>query len=192
MKTIFFSLLLSFFITGQALAIDLKKNKPSTSHFEFGEYFERMDVDIENDTLILRSNDSKSEYVEFTPDHQLIVNGSRIELNNRQQKMVLRYHESFFSIVDEAKEIAKEGAKIGLAGARIGLQALANTIRLVSDDFDSEDFEHDMNCRSKEIEEKADLLEERADRLEEQVETLEKLHTDLRQSVKELDELEWF
>jgi len=192
MKSIYFSILLSFFFISQALAIDLKKNKVSDKRFEFSEYLERMDIDITDETLIFRPNERNDEFVEFTPDHRLIVNGTQVDLNSRQQKMVRRYHENFFSIIDEIKEIAKEGAKIGLAGAKIGLQALANTIRLVSEDFDSKDFEEDMNNRSQEIEEKAVLLEERADRLEEQVEMLEKLHSDLRHSVKELEELNWF
>lgn len=147
------------------------------------------DIDIDNETIKIHDDDYE---VEITEDYNLYVNGKYIETNSHQKRLVKEYHGLIFEIIDRAKEVGLEGARLGIDGAKIGLHAIAGVFKLLSDDYDSEDLEAELEIKADELEEKAAELEKEAKDLEYLASDLEDLHAELKEEIPELEELDTF
>jgi len=151
---------------------------------------DNVSVDIDDGSLVFTHDDD--ETVEITEGHDLIVNGDRVRLSPRQQRLVEEYYVSFRAVINEAKAIGLEGAKIGAQGAVLGVAAVVGVLRLLSPDYDENDLEADLEHKGEKIERISAKIEKRADKLERKAKKLEHRHERLRDGVEELDELGWF
>lgn len=148
-------------------------------------------IDFEDGTLIIECEEY-DDIVEITEDYELYINGDEIEVDRDQKKLLKKYHDSFEDILDMAEEIGLEGARIGARGAKLGIKAVANIVKLVLEDYDSDDLERELEKEADKIEAQAEKLEKKAEKLEDIADDFEKTHRKLRKSIDELDDLEWF
>ncbi len=149
-------------------------------------------IDIENDIIVLTCKYDDEQWVEITPDYNLFINGNRVSLDRYQRRLVADYYDNFMDIIEQAKEIGKEGAIIGVKGAKIGIIAAAGALKMMVSDYDSDDIEEDMEEVKLELEERSEKLEEMADDLEETAEDFEDLHFTMKDEIKDLNDLDWF
>ncbi len=152
---------------------------------------EDISIEIEEGLLVIECEEEEDK-VEITEDYRLFINGTEIETDRSDRKLLKAYYNQYEDIVEYAGEIAAEGAKLGIKGANLGLKAVANIVKLVLDDYDSENFERDMERESEKIERAARKLEKKAEKLEDVAEEFEETHEKLRDSIDELDDLGWF
>ncbi|MBN2070600.1 MAG: hypothetical protein JW814_04000 [Candidatus Krumholzibacteriota bacterium] len=152
---------------------------------------EDISIDIEDGVMIIECEEN-DDTIEITDDQKLYINGKLVKTNRSQERLLGDYYDQFEDITEYATEIGIEGAKIGVKGAEIGLKAVANLVKLVLEDYDSDDLERDMDRESDKIERAAKKLEKKAEKLEEVAEDFKKTHRKLRRSIEELDDLHWF
>ncbi|MBN2410992.1 DUF2884 family protein, partial [candidate division KSB1 bacterium] len=155
-------------------------------------FMDDVNVEIDDDKIILSNKCDEDETVEFNDNYELIVNGEKVDLNKRQQELVEEFYTLSFDLIEEAQKIGIEGAKIGVEGATLGLTAVANVLRLLSPDYSSDDFERDMEKKSKKLEKKAERLEKKAEKLEVIVDFLGDIRDELKETTPELRDLYWF
>ena len=156
------------------------------------EWMENISIDVDDGSVIIKNNKDRHERVELSEEYELYVNGKFIRTNREQRRYFEDYHDLTCQIEHDAKKIGKEGAKIGARGAKLGVTAVFNVLKLLSSDYDSDDLEREMERESSKLEANAEKLERKAEKLEEMVDELEELHFKLKESIPELDELEWF
>jgi hypothetical protein len=149
-------------------------------------------IDINNDIIVLTCKYDNEQWVEITPDYNLYVNGYHVRLNRYQQRLVEEYYDNFMDIIEQAKQLGKEGALIGVKGAKIGIIATAGALKMLVSNYDSDDIEEDLEGETSELEECAEKLEELAEELEEAAEAFEDIHYTMKDEIKDLNELEWF
>jgi hypothetical protein len=152
---------------------------------------ENVNVDLDHGSLVFTDEDSDGR-VEITDKHALLVNGDPVRLGRHEQRLVGDYYDTFQTIIEEGKEIGIEGARIGAQGAKLGLTAILGVLKLLSDDYDQQDLQSELDHKGGKIERGAERLRQRAERLEHRAEKLKDLHEDLRNRVYELDDLGWF
>ncbi len=184
----------TFFLLNVSSFVDACE-KPRDHNFQCnGKHFfmDKVNVEIDDDKIILSNKCDKDETVEFNDNYELIVNGEKVDLNKKQQELVEEFYTLSFDLIEQAQKIGIEGAKIGVDGAALGLSAVANVIRLLSPDYSSDDFERDMEKKSKKLEKKAERLEKKAEKLEVIVEYLEDIRDELKETTPELHDLDWF
>jgi len=189
-----FYLLLSLLMVACVFAAD---PEPDQEHHErqFGDNdmsFDNVRVRIDDSSIILINKENDDESVEFTDDYELLIDGEKIDLDRKQQKLVEEFHTMTFDLIDEAKKIGLEGAKVGISGAALGLVAVGNVFKLLSPDYDSEDFEREMEEEAEKLEKKAEKLEEKAEALEDMADELDEIRDDLQDITPELQDYEWF
>jgi len=148
-------------------------------------------VDIDDGVIIIECEDY-DDIVEIDEDYQLFINGREIKTDSKEKRLLRNYYHQFEDITEYAMEIGAEGARIGVKGASLGLKAVANLVKLVLEDYDSDDLERDMEKEADKIEKAAKRLEKKAEKLEDVAEDFKRTHRKLRRSIDELDELEWF
>ena len=153
---------------------------------------DNISIDIEDDTIILTNRDDDHEYVEITGSYELYINGRSTDLSRSERRLVAKYYNQFFEIIDYAKEIGEDGAKLGVMGAKIGIKAASKALEAVFTDYDIDDIDVDLEMESEQLEELVAELEERAEELEELADEFEELHYELRNEVDELHDLRWF
>jgi HAMP domain-containing protein len=151
-----------------------------------------VDIDLHNDILTLTCKYDRDQWIEITADREMFISGKKVYLNRHQKRLVGDYYDHFIEILDRAKDIGKEGAKIGIEGAKVGLIAATRAIKMLSDDYDQEDFERDIEEETEELEIRAEKLEEMADELEEVAEEFEEIHYTMKSEIDELNDLDWF
>lgn len=151
-----------------------------------------MDIELDDDILVLTCEYDRDLWVEITPDSKLYISGERIQLNHYQRRLVGDYYDHFIEILERATDIGKEGAKIGLEGAKVGLFAASRAVRLLSEDYDQEDFERDLEEETEELEFRTEKLEEMTDELEEVADEFEEIHYTMKEDIDELNDLDWF
>ena len=183
-------LLVVFFILSSVIFAD-DSHKKKSRHYGLN-CLEDVNIDIEGSTLVISPEYDHDFAVEITKDYRLYVNGRRINTNSRQQDLVQQYYDTFFNIVESAKDIGLEGAKIGLKGAKIGMQAVLGVLKLMDEDYDSEDLEAEIEAEAQKLEEEAKDLEKFAEEIEYLAEDFEDIHYSLKEEVPELNELDWF
>ncbi len=186
-------ILLAFLMIAAVYAADPEPDQEYERQYGNGDMcFENVRVQIDDGSVILINQDDDDERVEFTKDYDLLINGDYIKLNHKQQKLVKEFHSLSFDLIDEAKNIGLEGAKVGISGAALGLVAVSNVFKLLSPDYDSEDFEREMEEQAEKLEKKAEKLEEKAEELEEIADELDEIRDDLQKITPELQDYEWF
>ena len=181
---------LLFLLYGTVFA-DKPVNKCPENHSSVS-FLKHIKVDIDKDILVLTCDNNAYNWVEITPAAKLYINGEQVRLTRNQEYMVREYYEYFIDFIDQAKEIGIEGAKIGIKGVKVGFLAVEGLLKVALTDYDSEDFEEDMEEENDRLEDNAEELEELAEELEESAETLEELHVQLKHEIDELNQLTWF
>jgi hypothetical protein len=151
-----------------------------------------VDIDLEDDILVLTCKYDRDLWIEITPDREMYISGEQIHLTRYQRRLVGDYYDHFIEILDRATDIGKEGAKIGIEGAKVGLLAATRAIKMLSDDYDQDDFERDIEEETEELEIRAEKLEEMADKLEEVADEFEEIHYTMKNDIDELNDLDWF
>lgn len=152
-------------------------------------------LDIEDGSVIIVAEDDDEMIVaemEITEDHELYIDGRKIETTPQQKKLLVEYRELVFGIEVDAKHIGIEGAKIGLAGAKLGLTAIGRVFKMFVSSYDSDDLERDMERDAEKIEARAEELEDWARSLERMADDLEELHWELEEEIPEVRELRLF
>jgi len=191
MRRIIIVLVLALFTFSLASAAPPKRDKDSKSHwYHHGD--DNISMDFEDGTLIITNRGRDKETVEITEDYRLFVNGREVKTDKKQRELLREYYRSMEQLVESAAVIGIEGAKIGVKGAEIGVAAIAGLFCLLSEDYDTDDYERDMERKSAKLEIKAEKLEKEAEKLEENVEELEELADELSDEIPELRRLEWF
>jgi hypothetical protein len=179
------------FMFSTAFAVGGKHHKRSSSIKGSWCVMDHMDVDIDKGTIILSHRDYKEPVVEITEEYELYINGRHIKTNDHQKELLEEYYETMLELIESAKAIGLKGARIGIDGAKLGLGALGSLFKLISPDYDMEDFEREIEAEAEEIEAKAELLEEEAEELEILADDLEDIYEEMEDEITELGELEW-
>ena len=148
-------------------------------------------IDFDDDVLIIECDDEDG-YIEITDDYELFIDGEEVELDKDQKKLVKKYYNDFDDILELATEMGLEGARLGAKGAKLGLAAVAKVIKLLSEDYDSDDLEEEMEEEADKLEKEAEKLEKLGEKLEDIADDFERTHKKLRRSVDQLDDLGWF
>jgi len=152
---------------------------------------DNISIDYDDDTIIFECYDEDG-MVEITEDYKLFIDGDEIDLDRKERKLVKKYYENFKDMIELAKEIGIKGAKVGAKGAKLGLYATARVVKLLSEDYDADDMERDIERKAKRIEREAEKLEELSDELEDIADDFENAHRKLRRNIDKLDDLGWF
>ncbi len=153
---------------------------------------DNISVEIEDDTIILTNTENPREYVEITRSYRLYIQGEEIDLSRSQRRLVAKYYNHFFDIIDYAKEIGYEGAQLGVLGAKVGINAAAKAVKAIFSDYELDDLEEELDIDSEKLESLVEELEEKAEELEEMANDFEELHFELRNEIEELYQLRWF
>lgn len=191
MRRIIIVLVLALFTFSLASAAPPTKDKVSKSHW-YNCDNKNVSMDFEDGDLIIEKDGRRGGKVVITEDYELYVNGQKVKTDKEQRKLLREYYRGVEVLVDHAVDIGLEGAKIGAEGAEIGVAAIAGLFRLLSEDYDTDDYEEEMERKSERLEYKAEKLEELAEDLEEEAEELEELADKLSDEIPELRRLEWF
>lgn len=178
--------ILSLLIIFLGLSI-LSAHGPKKRHHERSiSCLEHIDIDMDDGTLILKPRENDDVVVEITHDYRLYVDGDRIYLNDKQERIVKRYYDLFGELLESAKRVGIEGAKIGLRGAAIGLEALAGLCKLIDDDYDQEDLERELEIEADKLKIKAEELKYQAEELKEVAEELEDIHDEFVEEIPQV------
>jgi len=191
MRRIIIFLALALFTFSLVSAAPPKCDQDSKSHW-YHHSDDNISMDFEDGSLIITNRGRDRGKVEITEDYDLFVNGRKVKTDKEQRKLLREYYQGVQVLVDHAVDIGLEGAKIGAHGAEIGMAAIAGLFRLLSDDYDTDDYERDMERRADKLEIKAEKLEELAEDLEEEAGELEELADELNDEIPELRRLAWF
>ena len=179
------SLVLLFILSISVFAAkDTKTNRYSL--------LDNISIDIEDGTIVLTSRADHEDYVEITQSYQLYINGYKIDLSRSERKLVAKYYNQFFDIIDFAKDLGHDGARAGVAGAKIGVKTAAEVLKAVFSEYEIDDLEEELEIESEKLESLILELKERTEELEEMADEFEELHYELRREVDELYELRWF
>lgn len=149
-------------------------------------------MSVRGGDIILENKNYRRESIEITEEYDLYINRRRVKLSGKQRNLTKSYYHQTMRIIDKAKDIGWEGAKVGVEGAKLGIKAIAGVIRLLSPDYDTDDFERDMDRESRKIEEKAKRLEEKAEGIEEMADELEEKRVEMKRHIREPRKVHWF
>jgi hypothetical protein len=165
------------------------------SHDDNGDFWdEDTSFDLDDGTIIISHEYYKGDFdvVEITDDYKLIINDEEVELTPDQRELVKEFHVKSMEVVDMAKQLGWKGAKIGVEGAKLGVKAVACLFKLMLSEYDTDDYEAEMEREADAIEEQAELLEEEAEEIEWMVDDLRELAYDMRDKIPAVDNLGWF
>lgn len=157
--------------------------------------FDRTSFDFKGKDLVITHREDRKapeEEVRFGEDGRLFINDTEIVLDAKQQALVIDFYADSREIYDRALAIGKEGAKIGIKGAALGIDAIGSLAKLLSSDYDLDDYEKEMEAKAKLIEKQANKLEQRAEKIEQMAEDLERAADTMQEAIPALKELEWF
>ena len=192
MKTSNVSKVLLVLVLSLALSGNASAGKLFSKGFDC-DLFHGDDISIEfDDNVIIIECDDEDGIIEITDDYELFIDGDRIELDRNEKKLVKTYYNCFEEILEMAEDLGIEGARLGVKGAKLGLQAVINVIKLINEDYDSDDLEREMEREAEKLEKEAEKLEEMAEELEDIADDFERTHRKMRKNIDELDELGWF
>jgi hypothetical protein len=149
-------------------------------------------LDMEDDDIILEHKRFDDPRVVITKDHELLIDGKKVDLTADQQEMVAEYYKLVADVKEIGLDIGWEGAKIGLEGAKLGAKAVGRVLKMIFTRYSEDDLEYDMDRDAELIEEKAERLEKKAEYIEELAMDLEDLTYEMFDEIDELKELEWF
>jgi hypothetical protein len=165
------------------------RSNPCRPHFDI---HDRANISLSHGSILIEERDGHDGEVEITKECRLFLNGDEVDLDGGQRDLVREYHDRAESAWSEIKEIAMDGVEVGLEGASFGLKTVGGVFHMILPDYDSDDFERDMEAAESKLEAKAQKLDDRADRLDGRMDDLKNLHERLKSAVPELQELDWF
>jgi hypothetical protein len=143
-------------------------------------------IDFKGKRVIIKYDSGTPRRVEINERHELRVDGSLVNLNSDQQKLVEEFYEKTQQLVTDAKAIGLEGAAIGAQGVGVAAAALTGVVNMLFTSYTSDDLERDIDRKAAKIEAKADRLEAKADRLETLADDVQDLYDQMEDSIPEL------
>ena len=164
-----------------------EKHRISVGHDHDGQQ-----VDLEDGWLLFRHDDHPREEVAISADGDLEVNGEAVRVDARDREALREFHLGFVEILDSATALGEEAAEVGVAGAALGAKALAKVIRLLDEDYDEADLEHEMKLEEEKIGAVAAKLEAKGEAIEELADEWEADGRALKRRIPELREIDWF
>ncbi|MEE8577157.1 MAG: hypothetical protein V3T31_07860 [candidate division Zixibacteria bacterium] len=191
MKVLAVSVLALLLLVGLPVTSDSRDHVRCVSIHHEG-HLNNVSIDIDDGVIILTHDGRRRETVEITEDYELYVNDEKIDLDEDQQVLVTEYYELGMDIVACAKRIGWEGAKIGVSGAKLGLNAVGNVFKLIFTNYDTDDFEREMEREAARLEARAEVLEEKAEVIEDMAIELEDIAYDMNREIPQLRALDWF
>jgi len=202
-KTIYLALglgLIAALLVSQAWAYERDDDHPGERHIYHTDRhhdhdWEHISFDYKGSTLVITHEDSRDrvqDEVRISRKYELFVNGTQVELDEDQKKLVAEYYDGGRDVYREAKRIGWAGAEIGIEGAKLGVHAVFNLAHLLSADYDIEDYEREMERKAEALEREAEKLEARADEIERMADDMERTGRKMKRAIPELDALEWF
>ncbi len=150
---------------------------------------DNFDIDFEYDTLILEYEEMPNTIIRITDDYKLFINGAPVELNEEQADLVKDYYLQMEDITSIASKLGYEGSKIGINGLKLGAKSIIGIFKLLSDDYDSDDLERDLEKDKEVLVKNAQRLKKQGKKLKAMAEELKNLHCRLFTEVKELNAL---
>lgn len=188
MRAIKSVIILTVILTLSAFSSELKKNK---NHLNFS-FFDNVNVEMVDGDVVFTYNEEPYDIVIFKVNNSLVINGENIELNKRQRKLVEEYRNSVMDMIDGAKRIGFAGAHVGVKGAEIGVKAVVNVLKLMDEDYDSDDYAKELEEAAEKLKMKTEELEEMGDELKELQEVMDDNRDELKESLRELRKFDWF
>jgi hypothetical protein len=155
------------------------------------DFLDGVDLDIRHHSIFLTNDEYDNDEVEITRDYELYINDDRIELSEKQEKLVHAFYDQTFELMDSAKAIGLEGARVGMAGAKVGLKAVLGLAKLFSPNYDTDDLEADIDREASKIEARAEELEDRADQIEDMAYDVEDRFDRMMDGIPALRDLNW-
>jgi hypothetical protein len=154
----------------------------------------RVNIDVENGTIIITALEDDDEYVKIMDDNSLIVNGKYIRTDWKQKRLIEDYYYAICDVRSLGRKMGIEGVKMGAAGAQVAVFALSRIIKLfLIDEYDSDEFNEALDEEiEEELEERGEYLEELGEELEDRIDDLEELHEEVKEEITALDKLYWF
>ncbi|MBN1894512.1 hypothetical protein JW906_08450 [bacterium] len=155
-------------------------------------YNENIEVYLRNGTVYILDGDFEQNQVKITRDNRLYVNDVSVATDSTGRRLTRAYYDLAAQIMKETKKIGIEGAKMGLRGAGIGAKAVVGVIRMLLPNYNSQDFERDMDEAAAKLEARAKILEEKGGLIDEKIERLKDMHPKMKKRIPALKDLEWF
>jgi len=155
-------------------------------------YDENVKVYLRNGTVYILDGDFDENRLKITRDNRLYVDDTYVTTDTVGQRLTHEYHDLVFQIMRDTKKIGIEGAKMGLRGAGIGAKAVVGVMRMLLPNYDSHDFERDMDAAAAKLEARAKGLEEKGALIDEKIERLKETHLKMKNRIPALKDLEWF
>lgn len=165
----------------------------SSAHDFYGDNscLDDIDLDWEHGSILISEKHNYSDIVEINSKAELFINNQHITLTEDQRVLTRQYHELAYELKHQARDIGIMGARIGAAAGSMAVKAVVGALGSIFDDDD--DWEDDLEQRyEKRVDRMGDKIEDMAEELEETVEGLEDTHLEMKKSIPELDDLNWF
>ncbi|MBN1971212.1 MAG: hypothetical protein JXR48_05250 [Candidatus Delongbacteria bacterium] len=151
---------------------------------------EEIVIEFEGKDLHFYNKDYDDEII-LKKDLRLYINDFEITTNEKTSEYLSDFYKRTEFIYDEVENLKDDGIDIGLDGGALGISAIAGVFKMLLPDYDSDDFERDIEIEAEKIESKAKVLEKRGQRLEKAVNRLENDLEKLKEIIPELNELKW-
>lgn len=186
-------------VIGLAISANARHRHNHESYVTIGhthllEWDDNTSFDVHDGSVLITHKEpgEPKSVVEITESHELYIDDEKIDLDSGQRAAVAEFHDQCMDMVDYAKAIGLEGARIGVEGAKLGAKAVGSLFKLLLPDYDSDDYEAEMEHAAGKIEAKAKRLEARAEEIEHMADDLDRTADDLRDAIPELRRLRWF
>lgn len=142
-------------------------------------------MSFEDGTLYIFS-DYFDEEIEITEKAELIIDGNRIDLTEKQKQLVAAFYSESLDVQRLGKKMGELGGKMGAIGGQMGTigaligqraarQAYTSLAVSLSDsysDFDDDDFDDDVEEYLDKLEDKMDELEDKMENSEDEMDVL--------------------
>lgn len=148
---------------------------------------EDFDIDLDEETVVIKSDLMPGTVVRINEDYQLFIDDSQINLTKSEQMLVAGYYNHVTSLLNNAKKVGMESGKFAIK--TITKLAANGLVAVLSSLFGEKDGEKDFERTEEEIKQHAAEIEALAEKLEKQAKELEELHCRLFTEVKALHQL---
>ena len=155
-------------------------------------HFEQANFEIEGSTLVITHKGHDDTVVEITSNGELYIDNRKVIVKRNHQKLLKKFNKETRELISNAINLGKEAGELGIDGAELGVSALAELIHVMFTEAEMDDLERKLEKEAEKLEAKASKLEKKADKLEQRADELESLHSDLKDEIRELNDLDWF
>ncbi|MHB2147866.1 DUF2884 family protein [Calditrichota bacterium LG25] len=144
-------------------------------------------IELDEKNILIKLDSAPWTEIKITENSDLLINGERIDLDRREQKLVAEYYDQTMALIQNAKKLGFESVKLALeAIAKTSLYGISALVGEVFGDYDAEE---ELEKVTEEMDKKARSLELRGKKLEKMGDQLQKLHAELFWNVKPLRQL---